>query len=85
MAAWYGKSYTPSLSSCQVCSLRIKSQGYMALSLVPKLHFLHLPKNVSGELPIPFSFKCARMTGAMFFLTLDIIENCIPQSMPLVY
>ena len=57
----------------------------MVLSLVPKLHFLHLLKNVSDELPIPFSFKCARMTGAMFFLTLDIIENCIPQSMPLVY
>ena len=38
----------------------------------------------SGQLPIPFSFKCAGML-AHCNLMLDIIKDCIPQCVPTTY
>ena len=52
-------------------------------------HIFHArQKNRSGQLPIPFSFKCARMLiGTLFFsnLILDVIKDCIPHCMPTIY
>ena len=37
-------------------------------SLVPRPHFLCVPAGKKGELPIPFSFKCAGMLAHCSFL-----------------
>ena len=44
-------------------------------------------KNGSAQLPIPFSLKCARLMLAHCYLllTLDIIKNCTPHCMRMIY
>ena len=57
------------------------------LVLFPDRIFRARRKNRSGELPIPISFKCARMLAHCSFpnLTLDVIEDCIPHCVPTIY
>ena len=52
--------------------------------LFPDRIFRTRCKNGSGQLPIPFSFKCTRML-AHCNLMLDIIEDCISHCVPMTY
>ena len=59
----------------------------VVVSLPDRIFSTHR-KNWSGQLPIPFSFKCTGMlAGALFFsnLALDVIEDCILHCVPMIY